>query len=121
MTLVLWVRSHWVSDCIINSTPLRADAYYGAAGALVLEQPCVRSEAGWTYERDDPAEMVRTPADAGVAPDWRFLGAQRAADIGITVIPFWQIAVVTSLLSCGFWRLSRAMRSTVPAPAKMTT
>jgi hypothetical protein len=113
LSLVLWVRSHWTSDCLVTTTPDRADAFYSAAGALVLERPCIRSEPGWSYERADPADMVRTPADAGVPPDWRFLGAQRAARIGITVIPLWQISILASLLSYGLWRLSGAVRSSI--------
>jgi hypothetical protein len=120
LSLILWVRSHWVSDCLVNTTRERADAFYSAAGALVLEQPCVRSETGWTYERSDPAEMVRTPADAGAAADWTFLGAQRATRVGITVIPLWQITCVASLLGYGFWWSSRAIRSTISTGAAKT-
>ncbi|HEX4794033.1 MAG TPA: hypothetical protein VH370_09585 [Humisphaera sp.] len=118
LALLAWGRSYWAADCVIRTAQERAQAIYSTRGAIVLEQPCIQAEAGWSYERDNPADMVRTPADSGSKADWNILGAQRAASLGITVIPLWQIALVASLGSYGFWRLSRAVRSTIPSPAK---
>ncbi|HEX4794035.1 MAG TPA: hypothetical protein VH370_09595 [Humisphaera sp.] len=110
-----WVRSYYVSDCITYTSGPRADTAYSTMGRLVFERPSLQQEVGWSYERDEPAEMVQSARDAGVVADWNILGAQRAAAIGIMVIPMWQIVLISLLIGYAFWRLSRAVRSTISA------
>ncbi|HXE53533.1 MAG TPA: hypothetical protein VN541_10980 [Tepidisphaeraceae bacterium] len=98
-TVLLWVRSYSVADCLYRGTCERGDEIHLARGSLALDLLVIsHPKREWRYHQEDPRDVNVSASDEGELPDARFLGFEWSPSVNLFAIPLWFVAATTLVL-----------------------
>ena len=85
----LWMRSYFAADVVVHTSTFRADSAYTNRGSAVIQWYTAGSDRGWTYERDDPADLPHTATEIGAVGAGHVFGAAYAPGMHLLILPLW--------------------------------
>jgi hypothetical protein len=105
---VLEVRSYFAADVAVHTSTVRADSAYTSRGSAVIQWYTAGSDPGWSYEREDPADLPHNATEIGAVGALHAFGAEYAPQMHLLILPLWMPLLLAVFLSICLIRVSKS-------------